>query len=444
MSPDLTAPEQQPAAPPALGWPRAVQGLAFHRDPRRFLMAATARHGDVVRIDLPVSGPAVVVADPVEMDRLAETDASVMHAGRGRRHVLGMVAPRSVLGADPPDHALLRGRVAPAFAPGRIAGLSDEVDRVVRQHLQRWPQDRPFRLVDRCRSLADHLFLLLVVGVRDPARGAALAREVRRMLATPGNPPMPPPAPDRGRVGALAQRVYERRTAPVERLLLAELHRRRHDGGAGATGDCDDLISCVLRDGPQDDRSLLDQLVPLVIAGQEPPAMALSWTLDRLAREPSWAEAVVEGPAVLRERFVAETLRLRPPVHSLLRDLTVPSTVGGFRLERGTTVLLPMVLSHRDPRTFTEPDAFVPDRWLDGWPDPGAAPPGYRPFGGGAHRCIGEPLARLTLDRALVAGAALGLAPLTPRSDRMVVRATVSAPAYGAPVTVGRTRGRDS
>ncbi len=433
-------PSDGPAVP-RLGLPPALQGLAFHRDPRRFLAAAVSRHGDVVAVDLPVAGPAVVVAAPAEVERLAGAPASRSRAGQGRRHVLGMVSPASVLGSDPPDHAVLRGRVAPAFDPVRVAALGEQVDRVVRQHLRSWAQDRPGRLTERARVLADHVFALVMLGITDDVRGPALARAVRAMLATPGNPPLPPPHPDDGRLGAVAQVLYQRRTAPVERLLLAEVAERRwtlHRRAGAVPGDGHDVVSCVLREGPQSDRALLDQLVPLVIAGQEPPAMALTWVLDRLGREEGRASALAgedDEARDGRDRFVAEALRLRPPVHSLLRDLRDPTEVGGHVLAAGTTVLLPMVLTHTDPRVFSDPGAFRPERWA-ALP---AQPEGYRPFGSGAHRCIGEPLARLLLDRAVAAAAQeVRVRPLLPRTERMVVRATVTAPRHGAPVVVRR------
>jgi cytochrome P450 len=47
-------------------------------------------------------------------------------------------------------------------------------------------------------------------------------------------------------------------------------------------------------------------------------------------------------------------------------------------------------VTHRNPRYFPDPDAFVPERWA-GEPPPKFA---FFPFGGGSKMCIGEPFAR--------------------------------------------------
>nr|WP_282600213.1 cytochrome P450 [Patulibacter sp. SYSU D01012] len=170
----------------------------------------------------------------------------------------------------------------------------------------------------------------------------------------------------------------------------------------------------------------LDELLVVMAAAQEPPAIALSSILDRLGREPDLAAAVRDaGPdAPLFSATIAETLRLRPPAMASLRRLQEPLTLGGFDLPAGTNVMVPFVLLHRDPDVFTDPDRFDPDRFLDA-----PAPPSFLPFGGGVRRCPAEPLAGVefgavvptVLDR-------LRLHPLSLRPERLVQRATVLVP----------------
>jgi cytochrome P450 len=134
-------------------------------------------------------------------------------------------------------------------------------------------------------------------------------------------------------------------------------------------------------------------------------------TLPRRARRP--------------HAIVAEVLRLRPSAQAALRELTAPAAVAGHRLPAGTLVALPSPLLHRDPGAFPSPRAFQPERFAEG-PPPGAP---YFPFGGGARRCIGEPLARAELAAAIPAILArLRLRAAWPRPERMVVRGTVLVP----------------
>ena len=60
----------------------------------------------------------------------------------------------------------------------------------------------------------------------------------------------------------------------------------------------------------------------------------------------------------------------------------------------GAQVLLPQSVVHRDGRWYDQPDAFRPERWLDGLEDeiPRFA---YFPFGGGKRVCIGNYFAKM-------------------------------------------------
>ncbi|MGX6450137.1 cytochrome P450, partial [Patulibacter sp. S7RM1-6] len=167
----------------------------------------------------------------------------------------------------------------------------------------------------------------------------------------------------------------------------------------------------------------LDELLVVLAAAQEPPAIALTWVLDRLARDPDLAAAVLDaGPdSALFSAAISETLRLHPPALASLRRLRAPQTLGGFDLPAGTDVMVPFALLHRDPAVFPDPHRFDVARFLDA-----PAPPTFLPFGGGPRRCPGEPLAGVEFGVVVpTVLERLRLRPLSRRPERGVQRATV-------------------
>jgi cytochrome P450 len=338
----------------------------------------------------------VVVADPAAIDAIVEDE----RAGAARRHVLGMVS----------EHAEARGRLEPPFAEQAVAHLGEAMAEIADRHAATWPRGRPFRLLPRMRALLDDVFVRLVLGVRDERRAGDLSAAIGRMTYTPGNPPIPPPGDRNGLLGAAAKRLVDRRSAPAKQLLTEEVEARR-------TMDerRHDAIGCMTE---LPTSAAVEQLLPLLMAGQEPPAAGLTWLLDRISREPGATERFVEAPEHrYTQAFAREALRITPPVHSVVRK------------RNATPTMVPIVLIHRDARAFESPDLFDPERFL---PDPDA---GGRdlPFGGGPRSCLGEHLARTEIANVIPAilRRHRHLHPVRPSPERMVVRGTVLVPKSG-------------
>jgi len=247
------------------------------------------------------------------------------------------------------------------------------------------------------------------------------------MLWTPGNPPLSLPGRYAGLLGALGTKLFDRRRHPVARILAAEIDARRTDGGVPAA-DSIDVVGTMLRASPdKPTAAMVDELLPLLMAGQEPAAAGLTWILDRLARNPELAQHFVSSPPddPLRTATVREALRLRPAVHTVARRLTEPRAIGGYQLPAGAVVAVPIVLVHREPGAFPDPDVFRPERFLgetlDNLP--------YLPFGGGPRRCLGRWLARAEIGTVIPAILRrLDLKPMSKEPERMVVRGTVLVP----------------
>ena len=397
--------------------------MRLHRDPLGTLQRAQAAFGDVFTLRLATARPLVVVCAAGEVEPLVHADPGAAHAGEGRRLVLPLASPRSVFGGDGAQHRAGRERIAAAFAPDAVAARRDAFAAVAERHVAAWPRRRPFRLLPHMRAVIDEAFVAVVLGVGEERRARLIAAAIRRMLWTPGNPPLTIPGEGDGLLGAVGTAVFRRRCAPLARLLAEEVDRRRADGPDG-----DDVMCLALRAAaPPSTDELVDELIPLLMAAQEPPAVGLTWLLDRLGRDPALAERYAAAPVgdPLRDAVMRETLRLRPPAVAALRKLLEPRTVAGRRIPAGVTVMLPIPLLHRDAQAFPAPDAFRPERWIEG------APPEttFLPFGGGARRCLGEHLARAYQDAVVpVVLRGIRLRPLGAEPERMVLRATTLVP----------------
>lgn len=415
--------------PPGPEGPALTTGAAFMRHPLGMLRGWRHAYGDVFTLRLPLVGSVVVVADPAVVGELMESDPGRARAGEARRAVLPMASAHSTLGGDDAVHSRQRGRLAAEFSAAAMAPRREAIAALAERHAREWPRGRPFQLLSRLRALVDEVFVRVMLGVGDERRASRLVGAVGAMLRIPGNPPLAPPGEGDGRLGAaLGEAVFAQRREPVARLLGEEGEARSGRGGEG------DLIAALLAaDPPSSKAEIVDELITMLMAAQEPPSIALAWMLDRLARHPRLAAdylAAGEG-SPLRAAVLSESLRLRPSGLAALRHLTEPLRAGGQLLPAGTETMVPIPLLQRDRRFFDDPDVFRPARWR-GVAEP---PPVYRPFGGGARGCLGEPLARAEVAAAVPAIlGAVRLRPLWPRTERMVARATTLVPHRSVPV----------
>jgi cytochrome P450 len=222
----------------------------------------------------------------------------------------------------------------------------------------------------------------------------------------------------------------------------AELHRLIAERRAAPDlAERDDVLSMLLlaRDETGrglSDAELRDELMTLLVAGHETTANSLAWAFERLARTPGALERVAADPAYA-EAAVRETLRLRPVIALVARRLTRDAEIAGRVLPEGAVLTPCILLVHRRPDLYPDPDAFRPERFLD------RAPGTYTwiPFGGGVRRCVGATFAQMELQ--VVLRRIAERVALEPVGDPEPVRrrAITLVPARGGEVRVVGTRG---
>jgi cytochrome P450 len=430
------------APPPGTSRPAWLQALSYARDPLGFLIGFNRRYGDVFTVRFPFFDQLVYVADPALVKRLFTASPQQLHAGEANATVLEpALGPDSVLTLDEDPHMRQRKLLLPPFHGARIERYGELIRTAADREMESWPVGEPFALRPHAQRIALAVIMRAVFGVDDEERLSRFERLIEafggRVSAVTAFPPL------RRNLGPLSPwGKFLRARRALDAFLYEEIALRRGDVAAGE--EHDDVLSLLLEsrhdDGsPMTDSELRDELVTVLAAGHETTATAIAWAMERLLRAPAalarLRDSLAAGESDYLDATIKETLRARPVIVDVARRLTEPLEIGGYRLEAGTYLMAAIAALHHREDLFPEPQAFRPERFLDGRTDTYA----WIPFGGGVRRCIGAAFAEYEMRvvlRAFIERADLR-AP-DPEPEKVRVRNITLAPARGARVVLDR------
>ena len=373
------------------------------------MSGAPSKYGDVVGLQL--GKPTLLLTNPDDIGQVLVTHAdryakTVRISGRLGQQQLG----NSVLTASGAEHRKQRRAVQPLFHPKATEVFAE----VIIEALDKWMIGRThgerLEMSDHMRGLAQRIMINALFGrdIADHDLALQNAVRIRRRYhehIVGGVLPLPQFQPAR----VLFQ--YRGAIRHIDRVLRLALEKRR-----GSTQPSSDMLSAWLRTRYEDGTAMTDaqiraEALTFMDTGYETIGVALTWTWYLLASHPqvearlaSELRDVLNGRMpgaddISKLRYTAsvfkESLRIYPPTWNfartaLLRDV-LPS---GTEVLPGMKLFLCQYVVHRNPRYFSEPEAFRPERF-DGRADSDRPRFSYFPFGGGAHRCLGESFAEL-------------------------------------------------
>ena len=446
--PAETSASYPPAMPPALPpGPRSrlLALAAYLRDPLGCADALARRYGDP--FTLPGDPPIIATGHPAGIKAIYSADPDTFAPLADDMAVFLGATSLILVGGD--RHRRLRRLLSPPFHGARMRAYGRAIVELTAARSATW---RPGQVISAhafAQRLTLDVILQVVFGVRDPAAMADLADRLTRLIdgISPLLALFPAFRRQFGGLGPFAAFTRRRRD------LFAALDARIAE--ARAQPPTDDILSLLVHarddDGaPLRDDELHDQLLLLVVAGHETTAIAIAWALDALHRPDNAAvldrlraELAPLGPTPDPDALAAlpyleavanETLRRYPLAPAPApRRLLRPLDLLGYTLPAGAAVAVAIGAAHLREDTYPDPLVFRPERFLGRT----FSPFEFVPFGGGARRCLGAPLAtyelRLCLG-ALLAARRLRLATLRPDPGR--VRAANVGPAHGVPLRV--------
>jgi cytochrome P450 len=432
---DAFAADRATSLPPGPPLPMVVQTAFFWASPETFLTACRRRYGPTFTVKTAESGTLVYVTREEDVKAVFTGDPDTFRAGEANGVYLAPVlGERSVLILDGDEHLEQRRRMLPPFHGESVKRYRDLVAQITEQELERWPLDTPFSVHPRTTAIALEVILRAVIGVEEDDRADALRDVLRRAVN------ISPPVmlmwlwPQLGRFGPW--RAYRRLLEATDELLYDEIRRRRSDP---ALGERTDVLSLFIREHGEamTDLDLRDQLVTLLLAGHETTATGLAWAFERLSRNPRvlrrLEQAIADDDEAYLDAVVKETLRARPVIFDVIRKVTRPVDLAGYRLPAGISVLPLIMLVQRESQHFPDPDAFRPERFLEG--EGGTYT--WFPFGGGRRRCLGAAFATLemkTVLRTVLSRRELGTT--TAPGERARIKHITHVPARGARIAL--------
>jgi cytochrome P450 len=400
------------------------------------------RYGDVFTVRFTGLGPTrelVFLADPKAIRAVFSGDPATLHAGSGNAPLEPLLGHHSVLLLDGPEHMRQRKLMLPPLHGETMKSYEPMMRDITLTHMRNWPRSVGFRLLPYMQSITLEVILRTVFGFDDvPPRDRMRALLQRMLRFGSGRTRLLAFAFARfelGGHGPWGEFVSARRQ--VDDALFEQIRRRR---AAGDTASRNDVLSLLLQARDQEgramsDEELHDELLTLLVAGHETTATALAWTFDLLLHHPSALGRLIttleHGDGSLLDATIKESLRIRPVVPIVVRQLQEPFRVLDYELPAGVIVAPCIYLTQRRPDVYPQPARFQPERFLAGAPDPYA----WLPFGGGVRRCLGASFATLEMRvvlRTVLMSAQLRAASLT--QERVTRRAVTLVPRNGTRV----------
>jgi len=287
-------------------------------------------------------------------------DESRLHEPPGER--------QSILTMDDPDHARIRTPLAKAFY-ARVAKSRAKIDKIVSDVLDSVADKAEFDLIGEVAIPIPIITIARILGVDDQRLGEF--RDWSEGVILGLNPVRTPDE-----------------TAHMERSQVAMTDYFTELMAARRVRGEDDLVSDMVQlqaeGAPLNDIEVRTNLLALLVGGNLTTTDLIGNGVRLFLLNPVQKAKLVADPSLVPQA-VEEILRYEGPVDITGRVMPEDRAIGGCPMKQSHSVMLSLRGGNRDPAVFERPDEF--DITRKGTP--------HLSFGGGAHICIGAPLARM-------------------------------------------------
>lgn len=397
--------------PGSFGKPFVGESKELFADDELFYWRRFERYGPIFKSC--IAGRKFAYLMGPEANRLVMSDQADHFSTRLGWRFLEPLIGRGILLQDGQEHRATKRLMFPALHGRAIANYFDTIQQVTQDLLTEWGQQGTVSLIDEFGKFTTIVASRLFLGTETDGEIQQTSQWFGQMMRGL-----------RGKIKLDIPQTLHGKSQQARRNLLEFVSgkiaaRRQQDN----LQECQDVLGMLLVATDEDGNHLSDtdvtnQALMLLLAGQDNPAMLLSWVLFELSNHSEWRDrlrteldqVVGDAPLTLSHlgkltqmsNVLKEAERLYPPVFGMARGVIKDVEYAGYLIPAGWMVDISPMITHRMPEIYSEPDRFDPDRFAPPREEDKRYPFSLVGFGGGTHTCIGLELAKLEMKVFLV------------------------------------------
>ena len=398
---NMSVSSNRPLPPGRFGLPLIGETLEFIFDPN-FADKRQARHGSIFKTQL-LGRKAVVMMGPEANEFLLSTHADCFSWREGWPGTFRDLLGESLFLQEGEQHRRNRKLLMPAFHGPALASYLDTMVSLTQQYLSRWETMGTFAWFEQMKQLTFDIASTLLLG----SQPGESTTQLSQWFGDLTNGLFTLPIRWRWTPYGKALAARDRLLAHIDTAIDRHLEHPTQD----ALGM---LIQSVDENGDRLSREEIKvQALLMLFAGHETTTSMLTSSMMALARHPDvMAKAQAEQDAFnsptdltlgqlkqmpYLERVLKEVERLYPPVGGGFRGVTKPFEFNGYHVPAGWTALYRIDAAHRDPRCYTYPQQFDPDRFSPERAEQKRFDYSLVGFGGGPRICLGLAFAQMEM-----------------------------------------------
>ncbi|KAM1012446.1 hypothetical protein ACFX13_043290 [Malus domestica] len=373
-----------------------------------FVRLRRLRHGNCFRTN--IFGETHVFVSSTDSAKAVLNNDLGRFSKRYMKTIAALVGNQSLLCASHQHHKLIRGQLSNLFSTNSLSVFIKQFDELIVDAMRGWEHRSCVVIQDEAVKITCKAMCKMLISVESGYELEVLQKEVAHvceaMLAFPLRLPRTrfyKGLQARKKImGIIGDAMSERRKGlEVKSEDLLQRLLTEDEKACGETGTTARQLT---------DEEIKDNILTMIIAGQDTTASAMTWMIKFLDENPEVLPTLMKEQLDLARKtssksfltlesindmpyaakVAKESLRLASVVPWFPRLALEDCEMEGFKIKRGWNVNVDAKSVHLDPTVYTDPNKFNPSRF----DDESKVPYSFLAFGMGGRTCLGMNMAK--------------------------------------------------